>query len=261
MISKTGRGIVDQCPDISFEVYPMKISAFKGSGKLIEETGRVFSAFKVPVIPVDMIFLLVMIVFCNFHILTGSSCRTLIFNFDKVAQGEVYRVMTHPFVHLSWYHFLLDAGAFILLYTGLNEKRGSRKLLTVGICGSSGLLAPLIFAPDIYTQGLCGLSGIAHGLMAYSGLEMMQDRRTVKTGIACLTIVVAKSIYEAVTGTVFFSFLLFGLCGIPIAVCHLGGVLGGIISFVIFQHGGKPGVERSFSSLLHKAVSDPANQL
>ena len=230
----------------------MKRSFLIGSKRSLKESGRLFFKAKMPGIPFDMIFLLGMIGFCNVHVLTGSSCQALVFNFDKVAKGDVYRLLTHPFVHLSWYHFLLDAGAFLLLYTGLNEKRASRKLMTVGICGSSGLLAPLLFAPDIYTQGLCGLSGIAHGLMAYSGLEMMQDRTTVQTGIACLTIVVAKSIYEAATGTVFFSFLLFGLCGIPIAVCHLGGVLGGVISFLIFDFRRRQYASHSFPNDLNR---------
>ncbi len=202
--------------------------------KMIEQSGRLLAKTRFSGLSLDMVFLLIMIGFCNFHLLTGDSCRNLIFRFDDVVAGDVYRLLTHPFVHVSWYHFLLDAGAFLLLYTGLNEKRASKKLLTVCICGGTGLLAPLLFAPDIYAQGLCGLSGIAHGLMAYSGLEMMREKTTEKAGLVCLTMVVAKSIYEGVTGTVFFSFLLFGLCGIPIAVCHLGGVLGGIISFLVF---------------------------
>ncbi|MEW6079265.1 MAG: rhombosortase [Thermodesulfobacteriota bacterium] len=185
-------------------------------------------------IPLDMVILLGLIGLCNFHLITGDSCGTLIFRWDRVTAGDVYRLVTHPFVHVSWYHFLLDAGAFFLLYTGLSEKRPSRRLLTVGICGFSGLLAPLIFAPEVYSQGLCGLSGIAHGLMAFSGLEMMRDKTTARVGFICLAIVVVKSIYEAATGTMFFSFLLFGLCGIPIAVCHAGGVLGGIVSFILF---------------------------
>lgn len=183
----------------------------------------------------DLLLLLALIGFCNVHLLTGGSCHHLIFRFDEVVSGDIYRLLTHPFAHVSWYHFLLDAGAFLLLYTGLNEKRPAKKLLTVGICGCCALLAPLVFAPGIYSRGLCGLSGIAHGLMAFSGLEMIKDKSTATTGIMCLSVVVAKSVYEAVSGTVFFSFLLFEMCGIPIAVCHIGGVLGGILSFLVFE--------------------------
>jgi rhomboid family GlyGly-CTERM serine protease len=198
--------------------------------------------------PPDMLFLLGIIGLCNFHLITGGSCSALIFRSDKVAAGEWFRLATHPFAHVSWYHFLLDAGAFLLLYTGLNETRSSRRLLTVGICGAGGLLAPLVCAPEIYSRGLCGLSGVAHGLMAYSGLEMMREKTAARIGFVCLAIVVVKSIYEAVTGTMFFSFLLFGLCGIPIAVCHAGGVLGGMIAFLLFGRASCGGGEKHLKS-------------
>jgi len=183
----------------------------------------------------DMVFLIGMIVLCNIHLLTGQTCQPLIFQCDAVMAGGVYRLITHPFVHLSGYHFLLDAGAFLLLYTGLDEKRPSRRMLILAVCGICGLAAPLIFAPLVYSRGLCGLSGIAHGLMAYSALEMMNDPKNFKIGLACLLSVTLKSMFEAVTGDVMFSFLHFGLCGIPIAVCHTGGVMGGIFLFFILN--------------------------
>ena len=187
----------------------------------------------------DMVFLIGMIVFCNIHLLTGRTCQPLIFQYDAVMSGDVYRLITHPFVHLSGYHFLLDAGAFLLLYTGLYEKRPSRRMFILAVCGLFGLGAPLVFTPEIYSRGLCGFSGVAHGLMAFSALEMMNDPKNVpknfKIGLACLLSVTLKSIYEAVTGDVVFSFLHFGLCGIPIAVCHTGGVMGGIFSFFVLN--------------------------
>ena len=184
----------------------------------------------------DVLFLAAMIGICNFHILTGQSGANLLFQYDKVMSGQIYRLVTHPFVHLSWYHFLLDTGAFILLYAGINEKGKLRKMLIVAICGACGLIVPLIFAPAIYTNGLCGLSGIAHGLMAFSALEMMQDKANLQSGLICLLAVVFKSVYEAATGEVLFSFLQFGLCGIPIAICHAGGVIGGILSYFIVEY-------------------------
>jgi len=184
----------------------------------------------------DMLFLTAMIGVCNLHILTGLSCSNLIFQYDIAVSGELYRLITHPFVHLSWYHFLLDAGAFALLYTGLEERRKLCKLMIVGICGLFGLVVPLIFTPAIYSQGLCGLSGIAHGLMAFSALEMMEEKESFKTGVICLAAVSIKSLYEAAAGDVLLSFLQFGLCGIPIAICHAGGVIGGIISYFVLNY-------------------------
>lgn len=203
---------------------------------MFEKIRHHFANIKILGMSLDIILLVAMIGICNFHILTGASCSDLIFQYDNFISGEVYRLITHPFVHLSWYHFLLDAGAFMLLYTGLEEKRKFRKLMIVAICGICSLAVPLLFASAIYFQGLCGLSGIAHGLMAFSALELMQDKANFKTGAICLAAVSVKALYEAATGDVLFSFLQFGLCGIPIAICHAGGVMGGIFSYFILQY-------------------------
>ena len=186
-------------------------------------------------LPLDMVFLMGLIVFCNIHLLTGRTCQPLIFQYDAVMAGDVYRLITHPFVHLSGYHFLLDAGAFLLLYSGLYEKRPSRRMFVLAVCGLFGLGAPLIFTQEIYSRGLCGLSGIAHGLMVYSALEMIRDPKNVQIGVACMLSVILKSVFEAITGDVVFSFLHFGLCGVPIAICHTGGVIGGIVSFFVLN--------------------------
>jgi hypothetical protein len=41
--------------------------------------------------------------------------------------------------------------------------------------------------------------------------------------------VIAKAAFEAATGNVALSFLHFGLMGIPVAACHAGGVIGGLV--------------------------------
>ena len=154
---------------------------------------------------------------------------------SALRSGEWWRLFSHPFVHLTWYHLFLDAGAFFILYTGLQEKRVSRKLVYMLICGSFSLAAAWIFSPALETIGLCGLSGIAHGLMAYSGLEQMQTKKNIWIGLLSFVLVFAKSIYEFISGNVMFTFMHMGLCGTPLAACHLGGVVGGILCFFIFK--------------------------
>ncbi|RJP37452.1 MAG: rhombosortase [Desulfobacteraceae bacterium] len=197
---------------------------------------KIFSGITGIDFSLDVLVLAAMTIFCNLHLVMGWSCGHLIFQYDKIISGEIHRLITHPFVHLSWYHFLLDAGAFMLLYGGMKETRGSRKLMTVSLCGLCGLILPLLLSQALYDNGLSGLSGIAHGLMAFSALEMLQSKTDAKVGMVCLAAVVVKSLYEAVTGHVFFSSLHFGLCGIPIALCHAGGVIGGILSYFIIQY-------------------------
>jgi hypothetical protein len=65
---------------------------------------------------------------------------------------------------------------------------------------------------------------------------MMKVKTGFRAGVICLSAVVLKSVYEAATGNVIFSFLQFGLCGDPIAVCHAGGVMGGILSYFILKY-------------------------
>jgi len=182
-------------------------------------------------LPREGMVFLVLIAAVNLHLLGVGNGREWIFYPDPVVTGEWWRIFTHPFVHVSWYHLALDAGAFWLLYKNLNEKHGFRKLLIASICGGVSFLGAVMFSEDITNLGLCGLSGTAHGLMAYAGLEMTFTRGLQKTGLMTFLLVLVKSLFEAVTGTVVFDFMHMGLCGSPVAICHLGGVTGGIVAF------------------------------
>jgi rhomboid family GlyGly-CTERM serine protease len=147
--------------------------------------------------------------------------------------GQWWRLFTHPFVHVNLYHLFLDAGAFLLLYKELYDRNPLRKIIYLFTCGTCSLVVALIIFPLVYIQGLCGLSGIAHGFMALTGLEMMLNRKDFGAGSLVFLLVVSKSIYELLTGNVLFSFMHMGLCGFPIASCHAGGVLGGILTFLV----------------------------
>ena len=182
---------------------------------------------------IDVLVFLGLLTIFNLH-LSGLTLLPLqIFTPQSVAEGQWWRVLTHPLVHVSWYHLLLDAGAFLLLYTGLDHRRMGWKLISVGMCAGTSLIAAWIFVPQIDAIGLCGLSGTAHGLMAYSGLEIMRKKRGTVYGLISFWLVVAKSIYEMIRGEVMFEFLHLGMCGTALAPCHLGGVAGGILAYLM----------------------------
>lgn len=121
----------------------------------------------------------------------------------------------------------------------LVEKRISRRLAYVLASGAGSLLLSWLAAPAIATNGLCGLSCIAHGLMAVSAVEMMngQARRSPewRIGAFTLALVVGKAAYEAITGQILFGFLYFGLVGNPIAVSHAGGIVGGLLAMLLLS--------------------------
>ncbi|OEU78800.1 MAG: rhombosortase [Desulfobacterales bacterium S5133MH4] len=183
------------------------------------------------------------ILFLNCPLIWGHHFDTMVFLPESVKTGQWWRIISHPFVHLTWYHLLLDAGAFLLLYHGLKEQHRLMRILYVIACGAGSLLTSLWMSPVVSAQGLCGLSGIAHGLMAVSALEEMEnkshDRRDGLIGAVMFAVVVGKCVVEVVNDQVLFQFLHFGMMGHPVATCHAGGVLAGIITFLICHHQNK----------------------
>ncbi len=181
----------------------------------------------------DISIFAILLIVSNTHLPGGGFNASLIYIPSAVKAGQWWRIFTFPFVHVSWYHLALDGSAFFLLYKELETKRVSERFFYVIICGAFSLIATLLTSPLIYSRGLSGLSGIAHGLMAISGLEMMRQKDHFRMGLICFLLVVSKSIYETIAGDVIFSFMYFGLCGIPLAASHAGGVLGGIAAYCV----------------------------
>jgi rhomboid family GlyGly-CTERM serine protease len=183
------------------------------------------------------VFLLALLVI-NLPMLSGNLNYTYSFFPDRVAAGEWWRILTHPFAHISLYHLAIDASAFILLYQGLSERSWGRRLF-YGIFCALGSLAVAMLSPAMAAGGLCGLSGAAHGLMAIGALEIIGSETTDRTlrnmGIFTFWLVVGKSIIETVTGKVIFAFLHLGNVGTPLTLCHAGGVLAGIAAYLIVR--------------------------
>jgi len=173
----------------------------------------------------------------NAPLFGGAWLQQFVFYPDLVAAGEWWRVVTHPFVHVSWYHLLLDGGAFFLLYPELREWSRARRLAAVACCALGSLLAAMV-SPAVASIGFCGLSGVAHGLMALSAVEMIRrtEKRERMAGWCALALVVGKAAIEAATGQVTLAFLHFNLMGVPIATCHAGGVIAGLM-FVLARKG------------------------
>ena len=184
---------------------------------------------RITALRIELLIALVLLVLANFPLL-GSRCNTaLLFLPDRVIAGEWWRVFTHPWVHVSWYNLALDAGAFLMLYADLRSLTPFQRIAACVMAAAGSLLTALCFDGHLSTNGICGLSGIAHGLMAISALEMMRSARApvlVRLGAALFCLVVIKCAAEAITGTVIFDGLHGGRVGAPVAVSHAGGVLG-----------------------------------
>jgi len=180
----------------------------------------------IPMLAWSAILLLV-----NLPLFWGDIRAELLFLPSAVIDGQWWRVITYPLVHLTWYHLLLDAGGFLLVLHCLEEKRRCVVALYLTGASAGSLLGALALDPSVIQQGLSGLSGVAHGLMAVTALEMLQHKNQRTWGAFSLAAVTVKSIYELWSGHVFFEFMHMGMCGHPLAASHAGGVTGGILTY------------------------------
>lgn len=182
------------------------------------------------------IYIFLLVAF-NVGVFTGTVSDAMLFYPEKIMQGQFYRIFTHIFVHVSWYHLLLDGAAFLMLYSQLTAKSLAIRTSYVAAAAIGSISAVALALPYVESIGYCGLSGVDHGLMTICALEMLTAKdsdRTMKiAGIVSLSLVAVKSIYEAATGHMFLEFLHFNMMGSPVAVSHIGGVAGGLIAFVL----------------------------
>lgn len=193
----------------------------------------------------ETILFAVLIGAANAALLFGVFPESLVYYPDKVMQGQWWRLLSHPFVHVSGYHLLLDGAAFLMLYEQLLEKRLARRIgYLVGI-HAAVVAAVTVSLPHLQAVGYCGLSGLAHGLMAVWCLERMglfarsqenpADRHEQWIAVGVFVGLLAKSLYEVTVGHVFFESTHLGYVGVPVVASHLAGVVGATVIYGLFH--------------------------
>ena len=165
-------------------------------------------------------------------LVTGAPPLQLVYSPAAVASGEWWRVLTHPFVHVSRYHLLLDGAAFLALLWGLVDRRASDRLALVTVSGAASLLAASLVPGETAAHGLCGLSGIGHGLMAGTAVLSLRedDAPGRRVALVLLCVVSLKALAEAATGRLLLELVHLGDLGRPNRLCHLGGTIGGALA-------------------------------
>lgn len=188
----------------------------------------------------ELIVFAVILGLVNVPLVFGDFAEGLVYFPEKLLTGRWWSIVTHPFVHVSGYHLLLDGAAFLLLYAQLQEKRFTRRILYLLGIHASVVLGVTLSLPYVRASGYCGLSGLAHGLMALWCMERIgwnsADRTERLLAVGIGTGLLAKSIYEVAAGHVFFESMHLGSVGVPVVLSHLAGVAGGIFSFCLLNH-------------------------
>jgi rhomboid family GlyGly-CTERM serine protease len=185
---------------------------------------------------IELAGLVLLLAALNWSLLQGVCNTRLIFIPEPATHGEWWRWFTHPFVHVTWWHLLLDGAAFLLLYRDLQVHPWLQRVLFC-LGGAVGSLVICFCAdPMLSTRGFCGLSAVAHGLMAVSALNLMRqthDNLLFRMGFCSFALVTLKCLIEVLTGKMLFTFLYFGMVGDPVAVAHAGGVLGALVTWLL----------------------------
>ena len=191
----------------------------------------------------EVLIFIILLVVANAQVVFGACWSWLIFQPEAMRDGEWWRLLSHPLIHVTWYHLLLDGSAFLMLYQSLLEERLARRMAYVVAAAAGSLILAWTTTP--LGAGLCGLSGIAHGLMAVSALELISrypiESAQARIGFISFGFVICKAALEAATGRMLFGFLDFGLLGQPVAVSHAGGIIGGLFALLFDRRveGGK----------------------
>ncbi len=176
-----------------------------------------------------------MVILCNGHLVLGQNPSWFLFRPEEFIQGQWWRIFTHPFSHVSFYHLTIDLTATCLLLSQIRASSTVNRHLLFSVCSLASLLAVVLFSPHLPVSGYCGLSGTAHGLMSFLGMQWVhnslkgKDRQPLLllSGGAFLASSAGKSIFEVISGQVLFSGLHLGQLGIPLVHAHLGGAIGG----------------------------------
>lgn len=182
--------------------------------------------------------LLLIVLLLNLPLFIGGSTANWAFS-QETLNGKWWQYLTHPFVHVSWYHLLLDATALFTLYPGLREPKRSVRLGYLAATATGSFMMAIWQHPEIAFIGFCGLSGIAHGILFIWSIELIKTKSQQpwirRMGFLSLSTVLIKCLWEATTKAPFMGFMHFELMGTPILACHLGGVAGGIVAIGLKQ--------------------------
>ncbi|THB76817.1 MAG: rhombosortase [Desulfobulbaceae bacterium] len=189
---------------------------------------------------------IVLILLGNGHLFQTQLPQFLNYDHGQVQAGQWWRIFTYPLVHVSWYHLVLDVSATLLLWQELKGVPATAKIVLVSCVSMMVLLVSILFSPHLATSGLCGLSGLAHGLALFAGLhqvekgwkELSRFNNVSSAGLLLSGVIIIKCLYEALSGQILFGTVHLGDLGVPIVHAHLGGALGGLSFYLLFNLSG-----------------------
>lgn len=159
----------------------------------------------------------------------GRTSSTLYYDRSAILDGEVYRLLTFHFIHLSNADFLINIvalAALWLLYGG--TMRTLEWMGAVVGCGSAIGLSLLLFSPEV--EWSVGLSGLLYALFALVAIRAAMSGEYLSGAVVAFLVV--KVILEQTIGP---SAAMEDFIGSAIVVdTHMYGVIAGLVFGTIF---------------------------
>jgi len=168
--------------------------------------------------------LLLIIILLVIQIIGGKELELFRYHREGVFSGQLWRLVSGHFVHVTWMHMALNIAGLIVIWVLFRDILTQRMwwLLTLGsLVGID--VALLIFHPEI--KWYMGLSGVLHGYFA--GGAILQIRLSGARGLLYLILLIIKLLWEYLNGPLPGSGELSG--GRVITEAHLYGAIGGSI--------------------------------
>jgi len=137
-----------------------------------------------------------------------------------IGNGEVWRLLTAHFVHLSWSHYLMNGIALLAIFALYAP---APRVLGWWMLASAGAVSLGLLWLNPWLAWYVGLSGVLHGVLVAGSLRDSLARDF--TGVIMLLAVLIKLIWEQINGPMPGSEAAAG--GKVIVDAHLYGAAGG----------------------------------
>ena len=157
----------------------------------------------------------------------GAADTTLLyFSKDKIAAGEVWRLISGHLIHADFQHLFWNCLG--LGVVGALLEQHSRRRWVIGLLGGMTAVSALLLSPLSQLDFYCGLSGVLNTMLVILiWLEWKLTRSWIMIAIACGSI--AKAVIEVYTG----DSLITNISWPPYAWSHIAGLAGGAIIICI----------------------------
>ncbi|MCV2885378.1 rhombosortase [Aestuariibacter sp. AA17] len=155
----------------------------------------------------------------------------LVYEQDKILEGEYWRFISANLLHTNHYHLLLNGLGLLLLwkihYFHYSTLKYSLVWLISSLFTTVGIF---LFSQDLHWY--VGMSGTLHGIFVWGALSDIT--KGLKSGWLLLVGVVGKLIYEQTVGA---DAAIASLIDANVAVdAHLYGAIGGVFSFLFLRY-------------------------